>query len=132
MTNNIPQTAIEFADKYGAKINSALEQLSAKIGVGVDHFWPILVAQQKTQGFIQLGTCLGFTLILLTFYIWVKRIESKYEDSRDMTFKGVMLFILIVASFIFLMAVSVNLAEMIGKIINPEYYALKDVALMIR
>ncbi len=32
------------------KVESALNAIAAKIGVGIDHFWPIFVRQQIIEG----------------------------------------------------------------------------------
>ncbi len=132
MTNNIPQNAVELADKYGEKINSALEQLAAKVGVGVDHFWPVLVSQQKMEGIIQISTWIVITLITSFLFLYsYKRQETLFGESnitrKDISFLfGLMLSIFLSLSFL------LETRGSITKVINPEYYALQELSRLVR
>lgn len=133
MTNNIPQNTVELADKYGEKINSALEQLAAKVGVGVDHFWPIVVEQQRMEG-IFLASC-WLLMGILIFFLLRKSSKMPQElfGEKDFTKKEAYFIIACILSFFFLfIPLLIDGYVVFTKIVNPEYHALERVAKMIK
>ena len=128
-TNTI--TTTELVDKYGEKISNAIEQLAAQIGVGVDHFWPLFVKQQMIDGWINLLTPI---ILILVSSVYLVLTRNKWEDKTkdDISWQGVggiiigfVLAISIVFSF-------VHGTTAVKQIINPEYYAIKEITEMIR
>jgi len=130
-TNNIPLTAIELTDKYGEKVTNAIEQLAAKIGAGVDYFWPLFVKQQAVDGWVSLIVVTGVFLVSLVYLILSR---NRWHDTRanDISWYGV---VGICAVFVLCISVAVFFVEGVSgvkQIMNPEYYAIKEIMQMIK
>lgn len=114
---NVEQKAIEI-----------LDAIAAKLGTGVDHFWPLFVQEQLIQG--RIGLLSGLAILLATGFgarfMWLH--ISKCDDDMDRTLGK---FILCLCALVF---TSMGCVTLLGaeKLINPEYHALKAVLEMVR
>lgn len=132
MTNTTQTTAIEVADKYAAKISSALETLSAKIGVGVDHFWPVFVKQQVFEAY---SGIIGSMIIIAVFTVSLYLIKKYWHWRNDEDASCALVIIMIIAFFSGLFscfAFGSIINDHIPAIFNPEYQAVKDIGTLIK
>jgi hypothetical protein len=98
------------------KITQYLEQMAAKLGVAAEHVYGVLVRQQWTEGVTGIiGGALFLVLALMCAYLLVKfREESGLE------------LILIPVGLFAMLAWMVGI-DGIKHVMNPEYYALKEI-----
>lgn len=117
------------------KVDAYIKSLADSLGVAAEHVYGLLVKQQIVEGAVEL---LLFSIILISGFIFCKTISTKTKDFRE-NYKGkritglgedILLF-LIYASWVFYgLAVIIALCTFpssIGKLINPEYYAIKEI-----
>lgn len=132
MTNNIPQNTVELANKYGEKIDSALQQLSAKLGLGIDHFWPVLVEQQRLEGLIDIFTWLTLAFLTYSLFRASKKTPGELFGGPNPTKKD-FYYILGSVFCIFLgLSFLLGAARSFSKTFNPQYHALVDIAQTIK
>ncbi len=113
------------------KAMDAIDAIAAKLGSGVDHFYPILVRQQVVDGCAMLVVP---TLLTIVVVIAVSCCYKKATVSEEnFNFQGVVLIISAVLSLIALITLGDAISEdVVTKIFNPEYHALKDIMDMIK
>ncbi len=129
MTNS-PQNTVELIDKYGEKVTGVLQQLAEKIGVGIDHFYPVFVKQQQLEGIS------FFALILLFVFIAVLSLKFRRDsDFLKNDEPSLRLF-----TTIFGLAVCIGILITLtssgitcfSQIFNPEYNAIKEITNLIK
>ena len=114
----------------GEKVDSLFTALSAKIGVASDHFWPIFVKQQQIEGvtillFVVIGVFLSFVLFKLA-----KKIGKADILNEDLY---IPLYVFsIVFGGISILYLFIDGPDSVGKIINPEYSALKEIGALFK
>jgi hypothetical protein len=130
MDNNTKQVIEELSNNFGTLI----EKAALKLGTTAEHLWEVLVKQQIISAYVQIfvstivGVALGF--------IWFKIIKRLRTADREETLYGGFLFpVTVFTSFFSLFFVIFTLSQfssLVGKLINPEYAALKEVMKMVR
>ena len=110
----------------GEKVDSLFTALSAKIGVASDHFWPIFVKQQQIEGitplvFMTIGILLSFILFKLANKM------RKADISNDECYMPLYIISIVIVG-ISVMWFFIGGSDCVGKIINPEYSALKEIS----
>lgn len=111
-------------DALVSKVETALSVVADKVGVASDHFYPILVKQQYMEGFIDLG--IGAVLLLLS--IFLSGVLWLLIRDKD----GETVFPVIVITFItILFGISFFGSGLLG-VMNPEYYALKEIMEVVK
>jgi len=103
------------------KASTALDAVAAKLGAGVDHFWPLFVREQVIQGY----TCLLMIFLFWFVYIFVILVCVKFKNKLNEFAIIIPVFIGLIG-FAFSSTVLID-QKVIGKILNPEYHALKEV-----
>jgi hypothetical protein len=117
-------------DKFGNYIS----ELAKQLGVAAEHVYGVLIRQQYTEAvglFVQSGL-----YILIWIAIWITiakfwKMAKRYNDGNgDESGLIAMTVVTIIGTIAFLFCFvdiidDIKLATM--KIINPEYYALKDI-----
>lgn len=125
--NNTTQQVVD-------KVNHTLDTVALKIGEGTDYFWPILVKQQFILGACAVVAC-TITLGIMLFLIFVQSkkasddlklrlsfpLQSK-KASDDLKFG-----LIVPASVVSFFMMFILALEPIPRLLNPEYYALKDI-----
>jgi hypothetical protein len=117
-------------DKFGAYI----AELAKQLGVAAEHVYGVMIRQQYTEAvglFVENGLWLliWLTLIPILVWGWKKTIRVARETRDDDYYIGVTVCTIIFA-IVFIPCIvdivgDIKLATM--KMINPEYYALKDI-----
>lgn len=114
------------------EIAELLKRLAQALGTTVEYLWPVIVRQQyvvaaQYAGFVLL---VGLPALYLVWYGW--RTWLKWEptiDPEDKVWIAVPLgLITLVANFV----IAVFLGGAIGRVINPEFYALQWVLSQIK
>lgn len=129
MTNS-PQNTVELLDKYGEKVSVVLHQLADKIGVGIDHFYPVFVKQQYVEGIFFFALTLLFIVFVIGLFNFQKK-RSFFEGEKPnlrffTTITG------FVVSFGIVIALTSVGPEAFSKIFNPEYAAIKEITSLIK
>lgn len=112
------------------KVGDVLQQLADQLGTTVEYLWPILVRQQKIEGIFGLVI---FSLLIITALIILKKTwNKKWETEGEPTvtgFAGAISCVVLVVCFLVL---AIGGTTIISHIINPEFWALKEITKMIK
>lgn len=131
-----------------------VEQLAIKLGVAVEHLWEILVKQQYAEGVIDIVLsvlCVGILIAIIVYapkltvnytneykrlvedrktngtgYLGSKTISSCEEDRYNNLRKSIPTYAIVIGTVVFVLTV-IFIVSGIQQIINPEYFALKEV-----
>ena len=111
-----------------------LEQLAQKLGTTVEYLWGILIQQAQVDAFVNLGYLI---ILIIAWIIGVKlhfylSKNEKYEkDNTGLAWAAIMIIFAMI-----LIPVSIVMFFFLGNIvtglINPEYWALKQVLNLIQ
>jgi hypothetical protein len=99
-----------------------IEQLAAKLGTTADHLWAVLVRQAGIEVWVSV-----VTIVILGAFsaLWISTF-SKWDDWIDDGMGAVVMAGTIV-SVVFLFIVGCEITELPTLLLNPEYWALKEV-----
>ncbi|MFC8958280.1 hypothetical protein ACFTXL_01155 [Bacillus subtilis] len=106
-----------------------IDKLAAKLGVAAEHVYGVLVKQAYINGIdnIVVGTLVIIAVIILSLGV-VKFVKKRLRNSG---MDGADLFVLIIFCLLFnvlpLFGGIVSVASGISAMINPDYYAIKDI-----
>jgi len=126
---------VHLVEKFGDKMDQYFQALADKAGVATDHFWPIFVKQQYIEGISLLVLLMiGFIACVLLFRMGINHVEN--FDSRNYPKSTPKVLIGFIAGTILSAIVFIGFATegsaTIGKIINPEYYAVQSLVQMVK
>ena len=124
---------VELINRAGDKIDSVLATLADKLGVATEHFYPVFVKQQYIHGFGSLAITIIAVTLASVLTVKVVRTIKSLEKEGFMPDRYVCL-------CIFTGIVCLGAACCVGsffdsgfaKILNPEFYALKDIMELIK
>lgn len=113
---------------------SRIDVLAKKLGVGAEHLWAVLIKQSIISGwsdFILQGVLLILLLIGLNLILRVK--GSLYDTyNNGFTTKG-MTFMLYLSILGFILTITIlDFKNNLIQILNPEYYAWKEIQSILR
>lgn len=130
---------IQVIETFGTKLDSYLQVLASKAGVATDHFWPIFVHQQLISGTI---FCIGYIIMLCLAFFLVRMAVRNIGPASDHDLDNSVMCTAATKSFlgftlggIFIVVCLVGgptFSESIGKVINPEYFAVQSLVQMVR
>ena len=132
------KTVGDVADKALGMFSGAIASLSATMQKVAPEVWRIMIRQQHAKAISMISFPL-LTLVVVALYstiinkIW-KRVEydAKYGVPEERVLQIVFSFITpLIVGVIFGMILVYNLSEAIPFLLNPEYYAIKDLLKMI-
>lgn len=131
-----------------------VEQLADKLGVAVEHLWRILIKQQYAEGVIDIVLsvlCVGILIAIIIYapkltvhytneykrlvedrktngtgYNGSKSVPSFEEDRYNDLRKSIPTYAIVVGTVVFVLTV-IFIVCGIQEIINPEYFALKEI-----
>ncbi len=117
------------------KIVVLLEQLAQQLGTTVPLLWGILIKQAWIEGLSGLLGILTIALTTYPFVKWMKYVIKEWngkicQDDTE-TLHGAGLIVLGSALFIFIIAASANVTNIISALFNPEYWALNHITEML-
>ena len=106
-----------------------LTELAIQLGVSLPQLWGILIKQQyveAAQAFFGFGIC----LFLVSFVYKKKEAIEKFRkgdsDSYDNFDRTMLLLLLFLGLLTITIITFIGAMDGIGKIINPDYYAIQD------
>lgn len=118
-------------DKALDKAFNYIDAVAEKLGVAAEHVYGIMVKQQFVEG---ITTITMIPLMLLIFgFVFYKLItytsknwDDLYADDREVFF-GIMNIVVGIIFIITFIAFVVDVPGAIGRLVNPEYYAIKEI-----
>lgn len=131
--NLINDKTIELIQDFGSEIKQALTEIAKGLGVAAEHVYEVLVRQQVVIGITGiLWPILAVIVLLVLSKLFVKYLAvpalKKQIKSEDLA-----VIILFAAIFlgigwvVLLINGIISVVESVGHLINPEYYALKEI-----
>lgn len=120
------------------QVGDYIDAIASKLGVAAEHVYGILIKQQIVDGAI--GVTVGLVLGLTTYFLLKQAIKDGTEDytktergtiiNKGMRNEGRCIGLTITGSLIGLIALLFFFFNL-GQLINPEYYAIKDIMSMV-
>lgn len=116
-------------DKFGSYIN----ELAKQLGVAAEHVYGVLIRQQYTEAIGSLVQDFVWIVVWIMMIIFIvkgwKRANYWLSKGDDGWQYGMIIATVFcsIASIFILVFVTADLKEAIMKLLNPEYYALKDI-----
>ena len=113
-----------------------IRDLAEKLGTTADHLWGVLCRQATISGITNLFVIGVWAVMLVCAFKFVRRKTTappKTEEDRyphaewDDEGKAIAWVILAAATIITTLIVGCNLEYIIGSLLNPEYWALKQI-----
>jgi hypothetical protein len=116
-------------EKVFAKVTQYIDALAAKLGVAAEHVYGVLVRQQVAEGIVDIvvGTLILAVLIFASMVL-IKKVElPRIVDEFDLL------------GYVFVAAISLliiglpggyavsEISDGIKHVINPEYYAIREI-----
>ncbi len=127
---------IQVIENFGNKIDSYIQIAAEKGNQTVEHFWPLIVKQQGIEAWTFI---IVITLVIIICSILLKRGIDKvnFEDKNgEITVRGVFSIIggfgLFFSLIVLIITSLPNDKNLVTKLFNPEYAALKEVIKMIK
>ena len=115
-----------------------LELVASKIGVTAEYMFGVYIQQARVEimTFCVLAIC-AFLAWTTTYFIVRKTLKVGFcfETSwggQDLTFNGFICIVSGIVSVAFLIAILVDSSNLFTCIVNPEYYALKELFTSIK
>ena len=118
----------QLASDIAGKIESVFVVLAEKVGVGVEHFYPIFVNQQRLEA-------IGFILCIVPFFVIslvLLKLGFAFKATRDIERRDVCFIGCIAFTIVFAMLFCLGVCQYVPQLLNPEYSALKDILGMIK
>ena len=101
-----------------------IRELADKLGTTADHLWEVLIHQAPISATIGI---LGDGLILYALYVgWKRLLRIDFEHWDSDMGKGVMFGLMFCVTAVALIGALVALPVEISGLLNPEYWALKQ------
>jgi ABC-type polysaccharide/polyol phosphate export permease len=121
-------------NKVFEKVTEYIDAIAAKLGVAAEHVYGVLVRQQVAEGITDIVTGVIILVLVITgALIFSKKIKVRFiEDEFDafILFIGGLLFLVL---FVAPIGYSIeNISDGIKHIVNPEYYAIKEILRAIK
>jgi hypothetical protein len=116
-----------------SKVEALFNKLGEQIGVGAEHFWPIMVRQQQWTGIIGSIAMVGaFALAVALFVFWCRKL-AKLEWNPDAN-PGITIAFVFTGIAVIGIAIAIFVCASCGitMIFNPEYWALEDLIERLR
>jgi hypothetical protein len=122
-------------EKVFNKATEYIDAIAAKLGVAAEHVYGILVRQQYVEG---ITTILGSLIfVAVTFFISRKVTEltrNMREEAKKKSYTDVSDDMVVVACvlgwivfFLSLIFAAFAIPDSIAQLVNPEYYAVKEI-----
>ncbi len=109
-------------------VDSVLGILAERFGSTVEHLWSLMIRQAYIEGITMLLFIVALTFVTFRAFKWFTTVATVHPDTHSMTESDTG--ITVVGGFClwFLwLAAAINFTSMLTALINPEFYALKQV-----
>ena len=107
-----------------------LTQVATQLGTTLPQLWEIMIMQQYVEamvGFLQAGIILFIWYLIIKSKAIKKMIEDDFESLLSIPFLIFLVFFVLLTLYSFV----IDVPNGIAKLINPEYYAIKDIVYQI-
>ncbi|MEW4131953.1 hypothetical protein [Bacillus thuringiensis] len=121
-------------NKLTDKAIQIIDSMAAKLGVAADHIVQVYSKQVIVEGIQQLITATVLVIIGIIAAVLFKKFvknAGKYFDKYEI-FAALYAALLIVGMVIGTVNLCTDVPQAIGKLINPEYYMIKDIVSMFK
>jgi small-conductance mechanosensitive channel len=116
-------------EKVFEKVTQYIDALAAKLGVAAEHVYGVLVRQQVAEGIVNIivGT-LVLAVLIFALMVLIKKVElPRIVDEFDLLgYVFVAAILLLIIGLPGSYAVS-EISDGIKHVINPEYYAIREI-----
>jgi small-conductance mechanosensitive channel len=116
-------------EKVFEKVTQYIDALAAKLGVAAEHVYGVLVRQQVAEGIVDIvvGT-LVLAVLIFALMVLIKKVElPRIVDEFDLLeYVFVAAILLLIIGLPGSYAVS-EISDGIKHVINPEYYAIREI-----
>lgn len=102
-----------------------IEELAAKLGTTVEHLWAVLIRQAPISAVV--GLTVDAVFIWLVVLGWKKLSKVDFDSWDSDMGKGMLYAGLSLATAIVVACVLCELPVLVAGLLNPEYWALKQV-----
>lgn len=118
-------------DKFLEGFGKVIEGMAAKLGVATEKVLEIYAKQMFVEGITGIIVAVLLWLVVYGFYKFSKPVTEFYDDSYSASFLETIGPILYFAVFLIIGIIALiysfgDLPVAIGKLVNPEYYMIKD------
>lgn len=126
---------VEIITEFGDKLDQYLGVLAEKAGVASDHFWPLFVKQQTIEA---ISSLLMFGIFAIVAFVLIKIGTNAFarfsvnNNDGDETLGGVTCASGIILTLFITIHLLFTGPKVIGKLLNPEYYAVQSLVQMVR
>lgn len=123
---------VPVANKIVDKVESALQAMSAKMGIASEQLWLVLIKQAYVSALINGIIVVAILTGILIWYkytlFWSRKMKNDGWDKEGWT--GILI-ISVIGGVMGFIGITVNTINAIQNYINPEYFALKEILKVI-
>lgn len=117
------------------KTSKLIEQLAVKLGTTAEYLWTILLKQAKISAindiiFLSVSLLFGFILFRIHRYLLKERKVGGYEESYYHKYEEAAILPMVIFTVAFTITFIISLSSIsniINGLLNPEYWALKEI-----
>ena len=110
-------------------VTSGLDAIAAKLGVAAHHLWPVFIRQQMVWGIAYLIMSVAVCLLFLAS---LRRLPKSEEELNANPTEKTLAIIGAVVFGCALIIVFAEFADILGRLINPQYYAFRDLVKILK
>lgn len=130
MSKNISEKVWDKTSEWIDGIGIVIKEMAKQLGVAAEHVYDVYTKQMFAEGLTAILIYLLFTLIAIVLSFIIYRFLNKdIKEDKDLLFFPA---IPIILWFLMSLMFSPELHEAILKMINPEYYTMKNLLEMIK
>ena len=115
----------EQLNALGSSIKEAIAVIADNLGVAASHVYDVLVRQQIAEGVTGLLAPVALVIAFLVAWNLTDKDSRDFEDQRASAIAA-----WVISAFFFFITLF-TIPSTIQKLINPEYFALRDIAEMV-
>lgn len=108
-------------------VNAVLDALAARLSVPATHLWQVLLRQAAVEFWVSLIGSLLALAVLSVFVYWAAKIGRREGGWEEGSIEKILVFACGTASLVVFIASLVTTWGSVAGLMNPEYYALKEI-----
>jgi hypothetical protein len=113
------------SEKMDDKTLQALTTLAAKLGTTAEYLWGVLLKQAPISGVV--GLLADAALLYAVYFAWTRLLKVEFTGYDSDIKKGGAYLGLFIGSALCLVAALGNLPIEVAALLNPEYWALRQI-----
>lgn len=121
-------------DKLTDKAIQIIDSMAAKLGVAADQVIEVYSKQVIVEGIQQLFVAAVLVgLGILSTFLFIKFVKNAEEYFEDYDIGAAFYALILIIGIIFgIVSLCTDVPEAFGKLLNPEYYMIKDIVSMFK